>query len=575
MEKRIVHLTRPITVDSLKNTFVVGSDTRDFLQNLYENEDLNLADLKLTVGAVIAELLRAEVYKKTGYRCSAGIAHNKILAKQACGINKPNKQTILPHSAIKLYYQALPVHKITGLGGKFGVQLGEKLGIQFMGQLRAFSEKELAQKFDEKMALATIINLQKFVFFTAIVVFRSWLYNIARGIDLEPVTARLVSKSIGCCKKFAGKAALLVEEDVRHWLHELTEELVERLEQDQMENNRKARQIIISFAQQINKKDVSSSRTTTLSSYDTNKIFEDAFEVIRKFCCLKDGGFHLKFLGLSAGHFEDMKNVREITSFFKVGAASTAKPNENLENSVERVENPGPSSNQKSQVHADDEDSISSELFSSNDAQSNDATDTSSFFVNYLSSIQKGNVERNFNTSKILEEDVQSTSSEEKTCTEATDARGKITCEECGKSILMTEIAAHNDYHYALKIVKSEAGLYKQIANQDSKKRKLPPEQEKVTTLTKFFQNQISDDGSDGELCAECNKRVRLEEVESHRDYHVAKKLHQEINSSSKVSPLAANSAKRGGGKTKSKRSLKTKGNLGKIRPVTSFFKPA
>lgn len=152
VEKRIFHLTKPITPETLKNTFVVGCSTEDFLYNLQENEDLNVADLKLAVGAVIAELLRAEVYNKTGYRCSAGVAHNKILAKQACGINKPNKQTILPHGAIESYYESLPVQKITGLGGKFGMQLGEKLGIQFMGELRRFSEKELAQKFDEKTA---------------------------------------------------------------------------------------------------------------------------------------------------------------------------------------------------------------------------------------------------------------------------------------------------------------------------------------------------------------------------------------------------------------------------------------
>lgn len=152
VDKRIFHLTKPITTDSLKNTYVVGCDIQDYLHNLQENEDLNLPNLKLAIGAVIAEHLRAEVYKKTGYKCSAGIAHNKILAKQACGINKPNKQTILPHDAIEIYYKNLPVHKITGLGGKFGIQLSETLGIEFMGELRGFSEKELTQKFDEKTA---------------------------------------------------------------------------------------------------------------------------------------------------------------------------------------------------------------------------------------------------------------------------------------------------------------------------------------------------------------------------------------------------------------------------------------
>jgi nucleotidyltransferase/DNA polymerase involved in DNA repair len=45
--------------------------------------------------------------------------------------------------------------------------------------------------------------------------FRTWLYNIARGIDHDPVTKRLVSKSIGCCKNFPGRQALTTRMDVR------------------------------------------------------------------------------------------------------------------------------------------------------------------------------------------------------------------------------------------------------------------------------------------------------------------------------------------------------------------------
>lgn len=413
----------------------------------------------------------------------------------------------------------------------------------------------------------------------------NWLYNIARGIDLEPVTTRLVSKSIGCCKKFPGKSALLSEEDVKHWLYDLSEELAERLDQDLSENNRKARQIVVSFAQEIGKKDVSSSRTTVLNSYEAKKIFEDTFEIIKKFCLKPDGGFCLKFLGLSAGHFEDMKNVREITSFFKVSEKQEVDTTKNSENFAEA----GPSTSGVKQVEIEDEDSISSELFSSNETPPEDQKETGSFFVNYFNSLQKENnspVERNFNTSKILEEDIQSDSSssenEEKKSenyNNIPDDNGRITCEECGKKILTTEIVSHNDYHFALKIVKSEADLYKQKPpdiktnppkTKDSKKRKQPQEKLGVT-ITTFFQNQTNSDENDGEMCNDCNKRIRLEEIESHKDYHIAKKLHAEINTPKKV-PIVEkklNSV----GKSRNKKFTKTKGD-GKIRPVTSFFKP-
>lgn len=54
------------------------------------------SDIKLLIASSIVSEIRAAVKEQTGYDCSAGIAHNKILAKLVCGLNKPNKQTILP-----------------------------------------------------------------------------------------------------------------------------------------------------------------------------------------------------------------------------------------------------------------------------------------------------------------------------------------------------------------------------------------------------------------------------------------------------------------------------------------------
>lgn len=54
------------------------------------------SDIKLLIASSIVSDIRAAVKEKTGYECSAGIAHNKVLAKLVCGLNKPNKQTIIP-----------------------------------------------------------------------------------------------------------------------------------------------------------------------------------------------------------------------------------------------------------------------------------------------------------------------------------------------------------------------------------------------------------------------------------------------------------------------------------------------
>lgn len=90
------------------------------------------------------------IYYFSGYKCSAGIAHNKILAKLVCSLHKPNKQTILPHDSVAEYFETLPLRKVRSLGGKFGKALSDDLSVSKMGELTNFSEKQLVDKFGKK-----------------------------------------------------------------------------------------------------------------------------------------------------------------------------------------------------------------------------------------------------------------------------------------------------------------------------------------------------------------------------------------------------------------------------------------
>lgn len=100
----------------LKNTYALGyASIGDFIQDISRkigqagnaDDDMEVvpeedrkaykkSDIKLLIGSSIVNEIRAAVKLQTGFECSAGIAHNKILAKLVCGMNKPNKQTILP-----------------------------------------------------------------------------------------------------------------------------------------------------------------------------------------------------------------------------------------------------------------------------------------------------------------------------------------------------------------------------------------------------------------------------------------------------------------------------------------------
>ncbi|XP_063227100.1 DNA polymerase eta isoform X2 [Bacillus rossius redtenbacheri] len=262
-----------VTPSELQHTFVVGLSDADkneeesrsqsvesWLAEIQELQDS--VQLKLAIGAALVEEMRAAVKAQTGFECSAGIAHNKILSKLACGLHKPNRQTVLPQNGVNILYQTLPIKKIRSLGGKFGDVVVDQLGCTVMADLAKLSEKQLQQKFDDKTG--------------------TWLYNIARGIDNERVTQRLVAKSIGCCKKFPGKQALGKKEDIEKWLFELASEVSDRLFKDLQENKRRASLLTVSYSQDVNGQSVSSSRSGVLASYEPQKIVEDAMDLMKK-----------------------------------------------------------------------------------------------------------------------------------------------------------------------------------------------------------------------------------------------------------------------------------------------------
>lgn len=88
--------------------------------------------------AEIISELRLAIWNELSYTCSAGIAHNKTLAKIASAMNKPNRQTIIPMAAVPDLMETLPMKKIRYLGGKLGAEL-ESLGIESAGDAKKYS----------------------------------------------------------------------------------------------------------------------------------------------------------------------------------------------------------------------------------------------------------------------------------------------------------------------------------------------------------------------------------------------------------------------------------------------------
>ncbi|XP_054425388.1 DNA polymerase eta [Pteronotus mesoamericanus] len=270
---------QPISADLLPTTYIEGlpqgptpaEETvqkeelrkQGLLQWLSSLETENTAspDLQLTVGAVIVEEMRAAIERHTGFQCSAGISHNKVLAKLACGLNKPNHQTLVSHGSVPQLFKHMPINKVRNLGGKLGASVTEILGIEYMGELTQFTESQLQSHFGEKNG--------------------SWLYAMCRGIEHDPVRPRQIPKSIGCGKNFPGQTALVTREQVQWWLLQLAQELEERLIKDRNDNDRVATQLAVSIRVQGDKRLSSLRRCCALTRYEAHKMSQDAFAAIR------------------------------------------------------------------------------------------------------------------------------------------------------------------------------------------------------------------------------------------------------------------------------------------------------
>nr|ODO02270.1 DNA polymerase eta subunit [Cryptococcus depauperatus CBS 7855] len=163
-------------------------------------------DWALCKGAELMSAVRHEVYRKLHYTCSAGIAHNKSMAKLCSAWKKPNNQTILRASAVTAFLQNRDFTDIRSLGGKLGDALAAEYGSRSISDLLTVPLGKMQQKFGEESL---------------------WIYNIIRGIDYTEVKERVSNKSMLASKNV--KPAVTTPEQGYHWLSILAGELNVRL----------------------------------------------------------------------------------------------------------------------------------------------------------------------------------------------------------------------------------------------------------------------------------------------------------------------------------------------------------
>ncbi|HYY13202.1 MAG TPA: DNA polymerase IV [Chthoniobacterales bacterium] len=172
---------------------------------------LDEAYLDVTVipqpAAALAQQIRAMIFQATKLTSSAGIGPNKLIAKIASGMKKPNSQVEVRPNEVGAFVHDLPVRQIWGIGEKTECKLRE-LDVKTCGELQRFSRPDLVDLFGK---------------------FGAELYDLCRGIDERPVEPDRPRKSLSTEETFAVDLTTL--EQCEEKLEELFEELMADLAQ--------------------------------------------------------------------------------------------------------------------------------------------------------------------------------------------------------------------------------------------------------------------------------------------------------------------------------------------------------
>jgi DNA polymerase-4 len=167
----------------------------------------------------LAQVIRGTIFRKTKLTSSAGIGPNKLIAKIASEINKPDAQFEVKPEQVPVLMKDLPVRKIWGIGEKTERKL-EELGVKTCGDLQRFSRPELVDLFGK---------------------FGLDLYDLCRGIDHRPVEPDRPRKSLSTEETFV--ADLITLEQCEEKLEDLFQDLMADLAQK--ESTRDIRKIFV------------------------------------------------------------------------------------------------------------------------------------------------------------------------------------------------------------------------------------------------------------------------------------------------------------------------------------------
>ncbi|WP_040642617.1 DNA polymerase IV [Psychrobacter aquaticus] len=169
----------------------VSNDIRTIMHSLTPYvEPLSLDEAYLDVtglqvhqgsATLMANWLRAQILEHTGLTASAGVSFNKMLAKIASDINKPNGIAVITPTDADAFISTLPIERFHGIG-KATAQRLHSMGVNNGADLRRMPAAVLVQEFGKR---------------------GQFYHDIAHGRDERAVKSERTYKSVGSETTFA------------------------------------------------------------------------------------------------------------------------------------------------------------------------------------------------------------------------------------------------------------------------------------------------------------------------------------------------------------------------------------
>ena len=177
-------------------------------------EDVGIDEAFLDISEIdktpdeIAQEIKERIKKETGLTCSIGVASNKLLAKIASDMQKPDGLTIIAEKDIEERIWPLPVRKLWGVGPKTEASL-KNIGINTIGELALMPVDRLVETYGQS--------------------YGHYLHEASRGIDESPLVTHWEPKSVSRETTF--------QTDTNNWqtiaktIAELAEQVVDDIKQ--------------------------------------------------------------------------------------------------------------------------------------------------------------------------------------------------------------------------------------------------------------------------------------------------------------------------------------------------------